>query len=60
MTEREEPMAEPATPENNNKQLNWTTEMKIDVVIMDKEERAKVSGFMKRVKEIWDQKYPEY
>ena len=34
--------------------------MKIDVVIMDKEERAKGKGFMKRVKERWDQKYPEY
>ena len=51
MAEREELMAEQATPENNNKQLNWTTEMKIDVVIMDKEERAKGRGFMKRVKE---------
>ena len=30
-------MAEQATFENNNKQLNWTTVMKIDVVIMDKE-----------------------
>ena len=60
MTEREELMAEQATPENNNKQLNWTTEMKIDVPIMDKEERAKGRGFMKRVKERWDQKYPEY
>ena len=60
MAEREEPMAEQATPENNNKQLNWTTEMKIDTVIIDKEERAKGRGFMKRVKERWDQKYPEY
>ena len=34
--------------------------MKIDVVIMDKEEGAKGRGFMKRVKERWDQKYPEY
>ena len=60
MAEREEPMAEKAKPVNNNKQLNWTTEMMIDVVIMDKEERAKGRGFMKRVKERWDQKYPEY
>ena len=41
MAEREELMAEQAIPENKNKQLNWTTEMKIDVVIMDKEERTK-------------------
>ena len=33
IAEREEPMEEQATPENNNKQLNWTTEMKIDVVM---------------------------
>ena len=56
----EEPMAEQAPPKNSNKQFNWTTKMKIDVVIMNKEERAKVRGFMKRVKGRWDQKYPEY
>ena len=60
MAEREEPMAEQATPENNNKQLNWTTEMKINVLIMDQEEGAKGRDFMKRVKESWDQKYLEY
>ena len=59
ITEWEESMAEQATPENNNKQLNWTTEMKIDVVMMDKEKRAKRRGFIKRVKERWNQKYPE-
>ena len=35
-------------------------EMKIDLVTIDKEERARGRGFMKRVKERWDQKYPEY
>ena len=40
--------------------MNWTTEMKIDVVIMDKEDRTKGRGFMERVKERWDQKYSEY
>ena len=60
MAEREEPMAEQATSVNNNKQLNWTTKMKKDVVIMDKEERSEGRGFMKRVKERWDQKYLEY
>ena len=34
--------------------------MKIDLVTIDKEERARGKGFMKRVKERWDQKYPEY
>ena len=51
MAEQKESMVEQPTPENNNKQLNWTTEMKINIVIMDKEERAKRRGFMKRVKE---------
>ena len=60
MVEREEPMAEQATLENNNKQLNWTIEKKINVVIMEKEERAKGKGSMKRIKERQDQKYPEY
>ena len=35
-------------------------EMKIDLVTIDKEERARGRGFMKRVKERWDQKYQEY
>ena len=53
-------MVEQPTSKNNNKQLNWTTEMKMNVVIMDKEERAKGSDFTKGVKERWNQKYPEY
>ena len=44
----------------NWKQLEWTTEMKINLVVMDNEERSKGRGFMKRVKERWDQRYPEY
>ena len=48
--EQEEPIVEQTTPENNSKQLNWTTEMKIDVVTMDKE-RAKGRCFAKSVKE---------
>ena len=40
--EQEEQIVEQTTSENNSKQLNWTTEMKIDVVTMDKEERRKV------------------
>ena len=58
--EQEELIVKQTTPENDSKQLNWTTEMKIDTVTMNKEERAKGRGFMKRVKERWDQKYPEY
>ena len=45
--------------DNNSKQLEWTTEMKIDLVTVDKEKEARGRGFMKRVKEKWDQKYPE-
>ena len=52
-------MAEQPTPKTNNKNLNWTTEMKIDVIIIGKEERAIGRGFMKRVKERLDQKYSE-
>ena len=58
--EQNELIVEQTTPENDSKQLNWTTEMKIDVVTIDKEERTKGRGFMKRLKERWDQKYPEY
>ena len=60
MGQQEKPIVEQNTLDNNSKQLNWTTEMKIDVVTMDKEEKAKGRGFMKRVKERWYQKYPEY
>ena len=45
---------------NNRTSLEWTTEMKIVLVTLDQEERAKGRGFMKRVKNIWDAKYPEY
>ena len=48
------------TGEVERKHLDWTTEMKISLVTLDDEERRKVRGFMKRVKERWDEKYPEY
>ena len=34
--------------------------MKILLVTLDEEERAKGRGFMKRIKERWDMKYSEY
>ena len=34
--------------------------MKIVLVILDQEEHANGRGFMKRVKDRWDIKYPEY
>ena len=34
--------------------------MKISLVLIDEEERSKGRGFLKRAKEKWDQKYPEY
>ena len=34
--------------------------MKVKLVIIDEEERAKGRGFMKRVKQHWDMEYPEY
>ena len=58
--EQEGLIVKQTTSENDSKQLNWTTKIKIDVVTMNKEERAKGRGFMKRVKERWDKKYPEY
>ena len=51
---QEESIVEPTTPDNNSKQLNWTTEMKIDLVTMDTEKRAKRRGFMMKVKERWE------
>ena len=58
--EQREIIVELGATDNSNKQLEWTMEMKIDLVTIDKEERATGRGFMKRVKKRWDQKYPEY
>ena len=50
----------PLPKEQERRQLEWTTEMKVTLIIFDNEERAKGRGFMKRVKERWDQYYSEY
>ena len=42
------------------RQLEWSTEIKVKLVMIDEEKHAKGRGFMKRVKERWDMKYPEY
>ena len=39
---------------NNRTSLEWTTEMKIVLVTLDQEERAKGRGFTKQVKDRWD------
>ena len=46
--------------QQQRKSLEWTREMKITLLQIDEEERAKGRGFMKRVKEKWDMKYPEH
>ena len=50
----------PSETSESKKHLEWKTEMKINLVTMDDEEREKGRGFIKRVKERWDQRYPEY
>ena len=40
--------------------LEWTTEMKVTLTILNNEDWAKGRCFMKRVKERWDQYYTEY
>ena len=37
--------------EQKRKSIEWTTEMKIVLVMLDEDERAKCRGFMKRVKD---------
>ena len=37
--------------EQQRKSIEWTTEMKIVLVMLDEDERAKCRGFMKRVKD---------
>ena len=41
--------------ETNNE---WINEMKLELLKIDREERSKGRGFMKRIKERWDEKYP--
>lgn len=48
---------ESSTKEKN---LQWTTEMKVKPVEIDTEERQKGRGFMSRVKSRWDVEYPTY
>ena len=40
--------------------LEWTSEMKFTLITFDNEKRAKGRGFMKTVKERWDQYHLEY
>ena len=42
------------------KKIQWTTDMKVHLIVMEQEERQKGGGFLKRVKERWDTKCPEY
>ena len=42
------------------KNIEWSTEMKISLIIIDGEEWQKGRGFMKWVKERWDAKHPEH
>ena len=46
--------------EQQRKSIKWTTEMKIVFAMLDEEKRAKDKRFMKRVKDRWNRKYPEY
>ena len=46
--------------EQQRKNIESTTEMKIVLVMLDEDERAKGRGFMKRVRDRWDMKYQEY
>ena len=39
--------------EQKRKSIEWTTEMKIVLVMLYEDERAKGRGFMKRVKDRW-------
>ena len=36
------------------KKIQWTTDMKVHLIVMDQEERQKGRGLMKRVKERWE------
>ena len=46
--------------EQKQKSVEWTTEMKIVLVMLDEDKRAKSRGLIKSVKDRWDLKYPEH
>ena len=46
--------------EQKRKSIEWKTGVKIVLVTLDEDERAKGRGFMKRVKDRWNLKYPEH
>ena len=39
--------------------LKWLTVMKVRLAEIDKKERERRRGFMRRVKERWDEEFPE-
>ena len=45
--------------EQQQKSIAWTMEMKIVLLMLDEDERAKERGYMKRVKDRCDMKHPE-
>ena len=46
--------------QETSKKMEWTTEMKIKLIMIDEEERVKGGGFIKRVKERWEVEYLVY
>ena len=46
--------------EQKQKSVEWTTEMKIVLVMLDEDKGAKDRGLIKRVKDRWDLKYSEH
>ena len=46
--------------EQQRKSIEWKTEIKIVLVMLDEDERANGRGFMKRINGRWDMKYPEH
>ena len=51
--------SEGGTNIHGQKNIGWTTEIKIKPVKIDDEESSKSRGFMKRVKERWDFEFHE-
>ena len=46
--------------QQKRKSIEWTAEIKIVLVILDEDKHTKGKGFMKRFKDRWDIKYPEF
>ena len=53
-------MALETTTNNQEKNLEWSLELKVSLIELETEARVLGKGHMMKLKEMWDESYPEY